>query len=96
MNVLCGVLQECYESATLEDVTSGSENGRLSFFVASGTGSLVEAFTLRSISSLPVVGFFGDAGTVRPTITGSRAGNAALADLLTSLDAMGLITDAST
>ena len=78
------------------DVTSGSENGQLKFNVASGTGALVEAFTLRSISSLPVIGFFGDSGTVRPTITGSRAGNAALADLLTSLDSMGLITDSTT
>ena len=30
-----------------------------------------------------------------PTITGSRGGNAALADLLTELDTMGLITDSS-
>jgi hypothetical protein len=86
--------------ATIEgisaDVTSASENGQLKFFVAGGTGALVEAFTLRSIASLPVVGFFGDAGTVKPTITGSRAGNAALADLLTSLDAMGLVTDSTT
>lgn len=42
------------------------------------------------------VGFFGASGTVRPTVTGSRAGNTSLAALLTALDAMGLIDDAST
>jgi len=80
-----------------EDVTSASENGRLSFFVTSGTGTaVVEALTLRSISSLPVVGFFGDNGTVKPTIQGSRGGNAALTDLLSSLHDMGLIQNSTT
>lgn len=40
--------------------------------------------------------FFGNtAGTTQPTVTGSRAGNAALASLLTALAAMGLIVDGS-
>lgn len=42
------------------------------------------------------VGFFGSGGTTRPTITGSRGGNAALTNLLTALSNMGLITDSTT
>lgn len=39
------------------------------------------------------VGFYGTAPVAKPTITGSRGGNAALADLLTKLASQGLITD---
>jgi hypothetical protein len=42
------------------------------------------------------LGFYGTAGTAKPTISGSRAGNAALASLLTSLAGLGLITDSTT
>jgi hypothetical protein len=42
------------------------------------------------------IGFFGGAGTTKPTITGSRGGNAALASLLTAMAAMGQITDGTT
>lgn len=41
------------------------------------------------------VGFNGTAASAKPTITGSRGGNAALADLLTKLAAMGLLTDST-
>lgn len=40
--------------------------------------------------------FFGAALTSKPTITGSRGANAALADLLTKLATLGLITDSTT
>lgn len=40
-----------------------------------------------------VLGFFGATASAKPTITGSRGGNAALADLLTKLATLGLITD---
>lgn len=42
------------------------------------------------------IGFFGSAPIAKPTITGSRAGNAALADLLTKLASYGLIVDSTT
>ena len=42
------------------------------------------------------IGFYGSNPVAKPTVTGSRSGNAALADLLTELDNMGLITDSST
>ena len=40
--------------------------------------------------------FFGGTGSTKPSITGSRGGNAALADLLTKLATLGLITDSTT
>jgi len=42
------------------------------------------------------VGFYGTTPVAKPTVTGSRGGNAALASLLTSLAAFGLLTDSST
>jgi len=42
------------------------------------------------------VGFYGAAGITRPTVTGSRGGNVALANLLTQLDNMGLIQNSTT
>ena len=41
-------------------------------------------------------GFFGATPGLKPSITGSRGGNAALADLLTQLATLGLITDSTT
>lgn len=41
-------------------------------------------------------GFFAAAPVAKPTVTGSRGGNAALASLLTALANLGLITDSST
>jgi hypothetical protein len=41
------------------------------------------------------IGFFATAPVAKPTVTGSRGGNAALADLLTKLASLGLITDST-
>lgn len=41
------------------------------------------------------IGFYGATPASKPTVTGSRGGNAALADLLTELATLGLITDSS-
>lgn len=40
-------------------------------------------------------GFYGTAAVAKPTVTGSRAGNAALTSLLTALASQGLITNSS-
>lgn len=58
--------------------------------LAQGAGSV------RLGSSGNRIGFFGIAGTTKVSVTGSRAGNAALASLLTALSNHGLITDGST
>lgn len=42
------------------------------------------------------LGFYGAAAGTKPSITGSRAGNAALASLLTQLATLGLVTDSTT
>lgn len=42
------------------------------------------------------VGFFGTTPIAKPTVTGSRGGNAALASLLTALSNYGLVTDSTT
>ena len=42
------------------------------------------------------IDFYGGTGTAKQTVTGSRGGNAALADLLTKLANVGLITDSTT
>lgn len=42
------------------------------------------------------VGFFGEAGTTRPVVSGSRGGNALLGALITHLAALGLIDDQTT
>jgi hypothetical protein len=41
-------------------------------------------------------GFFNTAPASKPTVTGSRGGNAALASLLTALAGLGLLTDSTT
>ena len=41
------------------------------------------------------VGFYGTSPQAKPTVTGSRGGNAALASLLTALATLGLITDST-
>jgi hypothetical protein len=40
-------------------------------------------------------GFYGATPTTKPTVTGSRGGNAALASLLAALATLGLITDST-
>lgn len=41
------------------------------------------------------LGFYGATPSAKPTITGSRAGNAALADLITKLETQGILTDST-
>jgi hypothetical protein len=55
----------------------------------------VAAITARRDTVLRL-GFFGAPVTAKPTVTGSRGGNAALASLLTALANLGLITDSTT
>lgn len=53
---------------------------------------------LSTTSTLAVtgnVGFYGTAPGAKPTITGSKGANAALADLITKLAALGLLTDST-
>lgn len=63
-------------------VVDGSLTASGSVFLTNATGDTVS--------------FHGAAGSTKQTITGSRGGNAALANLLTALANLGLITDSTT
>lgn len=80
--------------------------GTGSIFLNPGGGNRLEVYSagviVRNASATVMqvnatgLGFFGVAPVARPAISGSRAGNAALASLLTSMANLGLITDGST
>lgn len=57
-------------------------------------GSLAIAKDLAHRGTL--VGFYNTAPAAKPTVSGSRGGNAALASLLTALAGLGLLTDSTT
>lgn len=83
-------------------------NGTFSAFrnliIADGKGASVAKFTgstkaTQFFGSLQItgnVGFYGTTPTAKPSVPGSRGGNAALANLLTALASFGLITDNTT
>lgn len=55
-----------------------------------------DCFMWEASGAAPMLGFFGTNPVVKPTVTGSRGGNAALASLLTALAGEGLLTDSTT
>jgi len=62
----------------------------------SGAVSLQAAGTEKFAIDATGIGFYNTTPAAKPTITGTRSGNAALADLLTDLATLGLITDSTT
>lgn len=83
--------------------TVGSLNSGMEFRcgIANGTSRLTDSAGTQLVTwgqtagGVAAVSFFGSTVTAKAAITGSRAGNAALAALLTELAAKGLITDSS-
>lgn len=79
---------------------ASSTSADYSFLTAnSAAATMIAARNDGLISIAPSGGtlqFFGGSGGGQPTVTGSRAGNAALASLLTGLAGMGLIVNSST
>ncbi|TSD59866.1 hypothetical protein FFI97_006025 [Variovorax sp. KBS0712] len=69
-------------------------------FAPNATGSLdlgLTSLKWQHVYLTGSVGFFGSAPvTAKPSVSGSRGGNAALADLITKLASFGLITDSTT
>ena len=65
-----------------------------------GTATIAAPFTASGNAVLAgaasTLGFYNATGIAKPTITGDRQGNAALADLLTDLASQGLITNSTT
>jgi len=67
--------------------------------VTVGSGSAVTLFRWESgvdVMFLGKVGFYGSPPLNRPTCTGSRGGNAAIASVLAALASLGLIIDSTT
>lgn len=57
--------------------------------------TIYNGMRIGAVSGAPRIGFFNGTPAVKPTVTGSRGGNAALASLLTALAGLGLLTDSS-
>lgn len=74
--------------------TEGSQTTRSRFFAYDTAAR--ECLRMQSSGSASMLGFNGSAAITKPAVTGSRAGNAALASLLTQLATYGLITDSTT
>jgi hypothetical protein len=71
-------------------------NADETFNIARFNGTAWDPFIRMGGNSTAVHGsFFGAAPIARPTVTGSRGGNAALASLCTALANLGLITDST-
>jgi hypothetical protein len=82
-----------YVAGTLKTVLASSGN---SFAVGNGA-DLSYNFNVKGTSKLDgAVGFQGSNPIAKPAVTGSVAGNAALASLLTALASYGLITNSTT
>jgi hypothetical protein len=75
--------------------TDASRKGRF-YLCSSDAAGDREVLRGESDGSNPMIGFLGASAVTRPTISGSRGGNAALGDLLSDLATLGLITDSTT
>lgn len=84
-------------------VTDASDN--LNLYAFAGTGSFLgtvltvvgtEFQVQGDLRVIGKAGFNGVAAIAKPTVTGSRGGNAAVTSLLTALAAYGLVTDSTT
>ena len=88
----------------IEDDTSTSRDGRMQFVVADGNtaaqrglGQLTGVgLDIRGNNGSVQIAAFGGTPVAKPTVTGSRGGNAALASFLTALANLGWITDSTT
>lgn len=87
-----GVLR--FSQSSGSDIFQVGTDGTIFFYQAQ---TFQSAVTLQSTLKIQGnVGFYNTAPSAKPTITGSRGGNAALASLLTGLAGLGLITDSTT
>lgn len=71
-------------------------NGQIAFRYMTGGADILTATGGRVVLNAERLGFFGSQGTGKPSPTGSKGGNTALASLLAALSSMGLVIDSST
>lgn len=76
------------------DITTGTQTNQAYGVYVSDANA--RNFFAGPVSFAGTTGFNGTAPAAKPTVTGSRGGNAALASLLTALAGTGLITDSTT
>jgi hypothetical protein len=83
-------------SGSAASLTSGSAEDMVYFLFGSGQ----QQFWCNNVKNLSLgsasIGFYGTSPISKPTISGSRGGNAALTSLLTALANLGLVTDSTT
>lgn len=86
-------------TTTVEIAGNGQVTGGLTVNGTAAVATLEAGSILDSGGNIQIdsngIGFFGTATQAKPTVTGSRGGNAALASLLTALAAFGLITNST-
>lgn len=92
-----------YKLATVDHLTgradqiAGGSGDTMQYYLY-GTGE--QQFWCNGVKNISMgsaaLGFYGTSPIAKPSVTGSRGGNAALASLLTQLAALGLITDSTT
>lgn len=88
------------KNATLRffrNLNTGSSTASIAVKKGDGTNTDTLTFNAKtgSLAIAGMVGFNGTAAPAKPSVAGSRAGNAALASLLTALASTGLLTDSS-
>lgn len=98
------VLNRCYDSGAAVQTHGLYVNATTNYvdFLNDFSGNTTAE--RRAVSGAPTVasghgaalGFYATAPVAKPTVTGSRGANAALASLLTALANLGLLTDSST
>jgi hypothetical protein len=74
--------------------TDATRTARLALSVYDATAAR-EGVRIETSGTAPMLGFYGGAAITKPTVSGSRGGNAALASALTALANLGLLTDSS-
>lgn len=101
---ILGFFQSGTERVRISELGTGTDGGIMRLFTRIDTGALTLALTIDATQDalfagdVEVTGNSGFNGTTpisQPTVTGSRASNAALASLLTALANYGLIVDSS-
>lgn len=77
--------------------TSGASDLRAALTAETNARVFADSQLLPKVGGITgPIGFQGSPAISKPTVTGAKAGNAALADLLTTLATYGLIVDATT
>ena len=84
--------------AYITDPSGGTVTDMDGLYIAdlsSPSGTVYGIRNLSSMKQVGSVGFYGTEPQTKPTVSGSRGGNAALQSLLTALSGLGLLTDSS-